>query len=303
MTVARGSGLAVGKELLSNNATKPFLHVPLTNGDPAGIPNPLYAGQMPVCFNPSNGKMWGYYNSGWGWINQGSSNVNSAYISKSSNYTLSITDAIVDGDASGGAFSLTLPSASGNTGKAFFLKKIDSSNNLLTIVGVEGGNYILTFLGDSIQVFSTGSVWRIYASSFPYASNPVGSVVAWDKSVSGTPSLPAGWVEMNGQTLNDVGSPYHNTIIEDRNGHGVSIGTPGSPPPRFLRGAVASGGLGGSNIANHNHSLTTTHAIFSTTGSGTDAYFFTSTNSGGTGLTAPSILPDYSEVVWIKKVK
>ena len=59
---------------------------------------------------------------------------------------------------------------------------------------------------------------------------PVGSIIAWHKSFTGTPSLPDGWVECNGQTINDAESPYHLQTIPDLNNQA-----------RFLRGALTSG--------------------------------------------------------------
>jgi hypothetical protein len=61
---------------------------------------------------------------------------------------------------------------------------------------------------------------------------PIGSIIAWHKSLAGTPSLPDGWVECNGQTLSDLSSPLNTQMIPDLNGGG-----------RFLRGSATSGAL------------------------------------------------------------
>jgi len=85
------------------------------------------------------------------------------------------------------------------------------------------------------------------------ASVPIGAVLPWLKSLTGTPGIPDGWVECNGQTLNDTNSPYNGQTIPDLNGY---TGT-----QRFLRGGgnadgstpTVSGGTGGSETMTHTH--------------------------------------------------
>lgn len=48
---------------------------------------------------------------------------------------------------------------------------------------------------------------------------PIGSVTAWLKSLPATPELPVGWVECNGQILDDTGSVFHQAAIPNLNGH------------------------------------------------------------------------------------
>ncbi len=59
---------------------------------------------------------------------------------------------------------------------------------------------------------------------------PVGTILAWHKSLSGTPLLPIQFVECNGQILNDPSSPYNGQAIPNLNSMG-----------RFLRGGSTSG--------------------------------------------------------------
>ncbi len=59
---------------------------------------------------------------------------------------------------------------------------------------------------------------------------PIGSIIAWHKSLTGTPALPLGWVECNGQVLSDPESVYNGQTIPNLNGEG-----------RFLRGGSTSG--------------------------------------------------------------
>lgn len=64
---------------------------------------------------------------------------------------------------------------------------------------------------------------------------PIGTILAWHKSMTNTPSLPSSgeWIECNGQTLSDTASPYHNRVIPNLNG-AASTG-------HFLRGSDTSG--------------------------------------------------------------
>lgn len=71
-------------------------------------------------------------------------------------------------------------------------------------------------------------------------SPPIGSVTAWLKSYTNTPALPDGWVECNGQVLDDADSVYDGQTIPDLNGDA-----------RFLKGAATSGGTGGSSSHIH----------------------------------------------------
>lgn len=75
--------------------------------------------------------------------------------------TLDTTDLVVFGDATGGAFSLTLPSAATFAGAVFFLKKTDASANAITIVGTVDGavNPTLTAAARNMVVASDGTSW------------------------------------------------------------------------------------------------------------------------------------------------
>lgn len=77
-------------------------------------------------------------------------------------------------------------------------------------------------------------------SSSPYTHQaayqpPVGSIVAWHKNLPGVPTLPTGWVECNGQLVNDSQSPINGQSLPNLNA--VS----GYAGGRFLRGGTTSG--------------------------------------------------------------
>ena len=122
---------------------------------------------------------------------------------------------------------------------------------------------------------------------------PVGCVLAYLKSFPGAPALPASWAECNGQTLSDADSPFNGQVIPNLNGFFLN-------PRRFLRGALASGGTGGSNTHAHGLSNLATDAIPVTAGAGAQAVNATAS----TALTdSESSLPSYYEVVWVMRVR
>lgn len=79
---------------------------------------------------------------------------------------------------------------------------------------------------------------------------PVGTISAWDKTLSGTPALPANWVQADGQTISDANSVYNGTAIRNLNGG-----------RRFLAGNATSGGTGTQDfVPSHTHDFTHTHS-------------------------------------------
>jgi len=128
---------------------------------------------------------------------------------------------------------------------------------------------------------------------------PVGSIVGWPKSLSGTPqTLPGSWIECDGSTISDAESPF--------NGFAV----PALNSGRFLRGASTSGSVGGSTSSTHTHSLKTDGGNWlALAGSNTAGMgnMNKTTDSGvkSQELNSASIstLPPYYEVVWIIRIK
>lgn len=116
---------------------------------------------------------------------------------------------------------------------------------------------------------------------------PIGSIIAWAKSLPGCPSLPANFVECNGQVLSDNESPLNGQTIPDLNG---SVGT-----ARFLRGQTTSGGTGGSET--HTHAYGNHSYVQAGTGSSYDLV------RADYALGSTSTLPSYYGVVWIMRTK
>ena len=79
---------------------------------------------------------------------------------------------------------------------------------------------------------------------------PIGTVIPWAKSITGTPALSAYWAECNGQTISDAESPFNGQAVPNLNGNN-----------NFLRGATTSGATGGAATHVHAISGTTSAAV------------------------------------------
>jgi len=146
----------------------------------------------------------------------------------------------------------------------------------------------------SNNVATLGEVTNVVNS---FGNVPIGAIVAWDKSLSGVPALPANFVECNGQTLSDAASPLNGQTI--RNLNGVN---------RFLRGNSTSGATGGGATHVHSFSGVTDiedgdHDVQSPSGSPVSVAAFAHTHafSGTTG--SGSSLPPYMDMVWVMRIK
>ena len=88
-------------------------------------------------------------------------------VTKTSAYTAAATDYTILGNASGGSFSITLPTAVGVIGKIYAIKKIDSSANTVTIATtsaqtIDGAaSKVLSIQYDGAQVQSDNVNWFI----------------------------------------------------------------------------------------------------------------------------------------------
>lgn len=88
-------------------------------------------------------------------------------VAKSGAYTLTSGDGLVVADASGGAFTVTLPTAVGITGTVYRVKKIDATANAVTIDGagaetIDGGaTATISTQYEAITVISDGTEWWV----------------------------------------------------------------------------------------------------------------------------------------------
>jgi hypothetical protein len=84
----------------------------------------------------------------------------------------------------------------------------------------------------------------LLSATLASGQEPIGTLVAWHKNLPGTPTLPDGWVECGGQTVNVPGSPYDGQTLPDLNNEG-----------RFLRGNAVSGTLQDDAFQGHRHGV------------------------------------------------
>lgn len=93
------------------------------------------------------------------------------FATKTAAYTVLTTDVVLLGDATTAAFTFTLPTAVGKTGRVWYFKKIDSSANAVTVDGngaetIDGAaTYALNAQHDAILIISDGTNWRILGKS------------------------------------------------------------------------------------------------------------------------------------------
>jgi hypothetical protein len=83
--------------------------------------------------------------------------------SVSANATISVTDSVILATAGAGGITLTLPSASANSGAFFLVVRIDTAAGAVTITGT-GLSYALNVAGDSVRVYSDGTNWQVERS-------------------------------------------------------------------------------------------------------------------------------------------
>lgn len=79
--------------------------------------------------------------------------------SKNANYNILNTDDFIFADASGGAFTLTFPSAATNAGKVLGCKKTDTSFNAVTLSGTGITTNKLMTTGEIARYVSDGATW------------------------------------------------------------------------------------------------------------------------------------------------
>jgi hypothetical protein len=82
-------------------------------------------------------------------------------------HTLTALDSTVFANGSSGAFTLTLPSAVGITGKIYTIKKIDSTANVITVAAtsnqtIDGATtYLLSKQWEYVSIQSNGTNWMV----------------------------------------------------------------------------------------------------------------------------------------------
>lgn len=117
------------------------------------------------------------------------------------------------------------------------------SNALMRAVG-----WVDAFRSDQRSALRAAKALQIASPSLV----PIGAVIWWHKSLTGTPALPDGWVECNGQVLDDPDSVYDGLFMPDINVDG-----------RFIRGNATSGTEQAQDtlMPSHTHDMTHAHDV------------------------------------------
>jgi len=95
-----------------------------------------------------------------------------------------------------------------------------------------------------LKVFDTTAGAEMFYNGIRWletGADPIGTINAFHKSLTGTPALPWGWAECNGQTLIDSESPYNGTALPNLNASFTTEAGVASAAGRFLRGDATSG--------------------------------------------------------------
>ena len=147
---------------------------------------------------------------------------------------------------------------------------------------------------NSQLTYTDNNVLASINENLGYAALPIGSLMAWAKTIAGVPALPSGWVQCDGQVLSDADSPLNGQTMPALNAAN-----------NFLRGNTTSGGTGGADTHTHTYSFSTDSATGTAAqgGSTNVKYSYTHTHTvAGTSIAAANI-PPYYAVVWIIRIK
>lgn len=93
--------------------------------------------------------------------------IRSTISTKTGAYTLTATDSVILADATGAAFTVTLPTAVGISGTVYFVKRINAGGNNVTLDGagaevIDGATtYVLTAQWQSVTIISDGAAWFV----------------------------------------------------------------------------------------------------------------------------------------------
>jgi len=130
---------------------------------------------------------------------------------------------------------------------------------------------------DGVTIFS--EAWALAQRIIP-----IGAVFAWDKTLTGTPALPDGIVECNGQTISDSDSLYDGVTIRNLNSEN-----------RFIQGDTTSGTTGGATSKTTSSKAATNHQL--------DNYGILFDPVGTHNHTIADIRPKFITMVWVMRIK
>jgi hypothetical protein len=109
--------------------------------------------------------LWQYTGAAWVQVPLSAGGTTVTTANKTTTATLTASDQMVTADASGGAFSITLPASASNDGQVYYIQKTDSTDNVVTIDGnasetIDGTTTIdLDRQYQSVTIISDGTNW------------------------------------------------------------------------------------------------------------------------------------------------
>lgn len=183
---------------------------------------------------------------------------------KTTTYTALTTDDLILADTSGGAWTLTLPALSGNTGKRFVIKKTTSDLSVLTVDAnasetIEGATTTtLNTVGETLEIVADSSDWKIirretntekisYTPTTQGIGTPTINLAQWRRNgnhlhgtiklTTGTPTgdevqigLPSGLtiesdsIMIIGYSHRDINNEFHYSVLGTNGDSFVNIG-------------------------------------------------------------------------------
>ena len=231
---------------------------------------------------------------------------------KTSSATLSALESFVTCDSSGGAVTLTLPSASGITGRAYTVKKIDSSSTACVVEGsgaetVDGeANQSVVRENDAITVVSDGTNFVIKSTASSGVADPdADGIFVWDDSInayvlaaigtglsfdgttltsSGGAGLVAADIDTSAEIAAIVGNETGSSLLVFNTSPTLVTPTLGAATATTINGLTLTASTGTFTLTN-GKTLAVTNTL---TLSGTDSTVMTFPGASGTVLTADS---------------
>ena len=123
-------------------------------------------------------------------------------------YSVALSDGVVLADATGGAYSVTLPAAGSAANMEFIVKKIDASANAITVAATSGNidgsaSASLSNQWDALHVVSDGTDWLKVSVAGSGSGDIVGPGSATDNAITRFDGTTGKLVQNSGILVND----------------------------------------------------------------------------------------------------
>lgn len=242
-------------------------------------------------------------------------------------HTLTTSENAVDGDASGGSFSFTLPDASTVPGREFILGRTDQTfGNTISIVGtIEGAtDYALHTKGERYRIYSNGVEYKLisHETKTDQTSTTIGfntSIYKWTwttvadvggslqnkyatfETVSSAGAFTKRYIWFN------VGGLGSDPLVAGRTAHAVAVATNASANTVATAAAAvlnALADLTASAAANVITSTSDNHGVPEAAASGNTGFTSADTNAPTKGTHTDDVLEGWREGrFWVSRIK